>query len=90
MSLKRFLLELNRDLDLIKSGVSEAVSFCELHGYTWFESDAALSDVEIAILTLEDRRFFRHFGVELRAFPIVRHDQLESLGFPTGLNSDSY
>ncbi|MDD7970494.1 biosynthetic peptidoglycan transglycosylase [Roseinatronobacter alkalisoli] len=34
-----------------------------------FDSDGELSNIEIAILTLEDRRFFYHFGVELRAIP---------------------
>lgn len=71
ISTKKFLLALNRDLDLIKQKVENCSSFFFLHDYSEFKSSGAMSAIEVATLTLEDRRFFNHFGVELRAIPRV-------------------
>ena len=67
LGLKKFLLALNRDLDT----VTNAVRFNRDYGFYFNHSlslrSEELSKLEIAILYLEDRRFYRHKGFELRS-----------------------
>ena len=69
LGLKKFLLTLNRDLDTIK----DAVDFNRDNGFYFNHSlqlkSEAVSNLEIAILYLEDRRFYRHKGFEVRSIP---------------------
>nr|WP_290825141.1 biosynthetic peptidoglycan transglycosylase [Halomonas sp.] len=60
---------MNRDLQEINQNVRNSVSFDFLHGHSKFKPGDPLSTIEIAVLTLEDRRYFSHFGFELRAVP---------------------
>ncbi len=53
-SIKRFLVNLNQDLDHIYA--SPVTYFCE---------NEAISNIEKMVLLLEDRRYFRHKGVDL-------------------------
>lgn len=68
LGFKRWLLSLNRDIDRVKGDVhsNRDLAFVVLHSITGRED--SLTHVETAILYLEDRRFFSHFGVEVRSF----------------------
>ncbi|QRF65505.1 biosynthetic peptidoglycan transglycosylase [Rhodobacteraceae bacterium PD-2] len=67
-SVKRLLISLNRDLDKLKSRIEDN------RDYDWWRhsittKSTEISPVEATILYLEDRRFFNHRGIELRAIP---------------------
>lgn len=68
LSLRRLLIDLNLQIDLLKGWVIS-------HGRDDFYSTLNLSNeycqsqLVIDILLLEDRRFFYHRGIELRALP---------------------
>jgi hypothetical protein len=68
VSLRRFLIDLNVQLDLIKSWTDQNGN---RDHYTSLTCDyfihKRLPQVVIDILLLEDRRFFRHHGFELRS-----------------------
>lgn len=67
LGVKRWLLALNRDLDRVKHDISFNKDFgrCFCHSVSIY--GANLSNIEIAILYLEDRRFFSHGGFEFRS-----------------------
>lgn len=66
---KRYLLHLNRDLDQIVRELDFNSDYSFWFGHSIHSSSTVLSDLERAILFLEDRRFFLHHGFELRAIP---------------------
>lgn len=67
-SLKRSLLDLNRDLDLIKSRVESSTSYRAWYNHSHDVYAENLSNLVRMILLYEDRRFFTHVGIELRSF----------------------
>lgn len=69
LSLKRFLLGLNRDVDVLKSDVQYVRDFWFYYGRSHEPNSPTLTQLELAILYMEDRRFFQHCGVEIVSFP---------------------
>lgn len=69
-SLRRWLLQLHSDLLIIHDAIDPCVT----------EYPLKLSDFERLVLTLEDRRFFNHMGIDWRRF--VR-DALRAITFRT-------
>ncbi|RGP37323.1 biosynthetic peptidoglycan transglycosylase [Pseudotabrizicola alkalilacus] len=65
ISIKRFLLGLNRDLDQLKHNISINSDLGFSHSIDTYHTE--LTRLELTILYLEDRRFFSHSGIELRA-----------------------
>lgn len=65
-SIKKYLIELNQDLDLVKFDIFDSVDYGNDHTISPFSE--VLTHFEILTLYLEDRRFFQHGGVELRGF----------------------
>jgi len=73
-SLKRALYNLNIDLDNIRSQIRSYDSFYYTRKHTTLNADfsydyAELSTIERAVLTLEDRRFFKHSGFDIWCIP---------------------
>lgn len=68
LGVKKYLIRLNRDLDSIKLDIKNSVEMSFFYDTTIFPFNTALCNFEICILYLEDRRFFRHGGLELRSF----------------------
>ncbi|MBI1218842.1 MAG: hypothetical protein GC186_09870 [Rhodobacteraceae bacterium] len=66
---KRYLFNLNLDLDAIKREIEFNRSYYFLSGHSITIQSDFLSDVERFILFLEDRRYFVHFGFEFRSIP---------------------
>lgn len=64
---KKLLLALNRDLDTIKLDIECNYNLRSYFDHSIYPDIGTLSQVEITILFLEDRRFFIHRGVEARA-----------------------
>ncbi len=86
LGLKKFLLAMNRDLDTIK----DAVNVNRDYGFYFdhsleFRSEIA-SNLEIAILYLEDRRFYYHKGFELRSI-LRAFNRLVSRGRVSGIST---
>lgn len=69
LGLKKFLLSLNRDLDAIKDAVSLNQDYGFYIDHSLQLKSEAMSNLEVAILYLEDRRFYRHKGFEVRSIP---------------------
>ncbi|MBL4807226.1 MAG: transglycosylase domain-containing protein [Rhodobacteraceae bacterium] len=67
-SLKRSLLWLNREMDVIKYQVSNSSTYGFYYNHSHSISMPKLSNLERMILFYEDRRFFSHNGVEIRSF----------------------
>lgn len=67
LGFKRWLLNLNRALDSIKSDVNFNSDFGFCYDRSIFSSSSFLTKLEIMVLFLEDRRFFVHKGFELRS-----------------------
>jgi len=66
-SLKRMLVSLNRDLELVIFRIDDKI-FDHFHfNHSHSIQLDQLSNLQLAVLFLEDRRFFAHRGVELRA-----------------------
>lgn len=65
---KRFLLNLNRTLDAVKSDVNFNFTYGFYFNHSIHPNSPVLSKVEILTLLLEDRRFFLHSGFEFRSF----------------------
>jgi len=55
-SLKRALFRIHQDLRTVVEGSS-----------WWADYDKELSDIEILVLLLEDRRFRHHWGIDSRS-----------------------
>ncbi|MGR3533315.1 MAG: biosynthetic peptidoglycan transglycosylase [Pseudooceanicola nanhaiensis] len=70
LSLKKFLLGLNRDLDSIKDAVNWNRDYGFYFDHSLQLNCETMSNLEMAVLYLEDRRFYVHKGIELRS--IVR------------------
>lgn len=68
LGFKRLLLRLNRDLDHVKRDISFNSDFGRHFSHSIFVSDSNLTNIEVAALYLEDRRFFSHNGFEVRSF----------------------
>ncbi len=70
---KRFLLGLNQDLDTVLRRIDAKLFDHVSYGHSHSMEIRELSNVQLAILYLEDRGFFHHRGFELRApFRIVK------------------
>lgn len=67
LGLKKWLLNLNRTLDSIKSDVHFSNDFGFWYDRSIYSSSSFLTKLEIMVLFLEDRRFFVHKGFELRS-----------------------
>ncbi len=61
---KRVLLALNRDLDHVKRDINFNGDFGFAISHSISKHNATLTNVEVATLFLEDRRFFSHSGFE--------------------------
>ncbi|NKX39724.1 biosynthetic peptidoglycan transglycosylase [Tritonibacter mobilis] len=68
LGLKRLLLSLNRDLDYVKRDIQFNGNYGMLFKHSISAYSNQLTNIEIATLFLEDRRFFTHYGFELRSF----------------------
>lgn len=81
ISLKRRLVRMLLELDKIVECVESARDF-PFFNASVSPSDVRLKNIEIAVLSLEDRYFFCHSGVELRAIPRLfkRYLRTRSLG----------
>ncbi|MBN8632570.1 MAG: transglycosylase domain-containing protein [Rhodobacterales bacterium] len=64
---KKLLLELNVSLDSIKSDVSFNRDYGFYFDHSIYPSSKELTNLEVLVLYLEDRRFFVHRGFELRS-----------------------
>ncbi|NIY73875.1 transglycosylase domain-containing protein [Marivivens donghaensis] len=69
LGLKKSLLSLNRELDNINRAVELNSEFGHLFGHSLPLKSDATSNIEVAILYLEDRRFYHHKGFEVRSIP---------------------
>ncbi|NOD31585.1 biosynthetic peptidoglycan transglycosylase [Ruegeria atlantica] len=85
LSIKRRLRALNWDLDQIVKEVQ-----FDSHSTVWTASSVTLKSLDIdvvqMILLIEDRRFFRHLGFELRAIPRLMKRALK-LQKPGGIST---
>ena len=66
-SLKRHLVSLNRDLEKVVFAIDEKISNRYWLGHSHQIPNSNLTDIQCAILMLEDRGFFAHRGFEFRA-----------------------
>lgn len=69
VGVKKALLNLNNDLDSIKSAVQFNSDYGFYFGHSINPSSEFLTKLEILTLFLEDRRFFLHHGFEFRSGP---------------------
>jgi hypothetical protein len=69
LSLKRYLINLNKKLDYAKYAIKTDYEYGFHSSLPAFEGQ--LSEIELCALVLEDRFFFSHHGIELRAIPRV-------------------
>ena len=67
ISIKRSLIKLNRDLEIIISDIDDKSLDQVIHEHSHTITLTSLSNLQMAILYLEDRRFFCHRGFEFRA-----------------------
>lgn len=81
IGMKRALLQLNYDLDLIKSSVESNSEYGFSFGHS-IDAKGDLTQVELAVLYLEDRRFFSHSGIEL--ISLLRGVKRFLQGYPLG------
>lgn len=71
--IKNFLIRLNQDLELIVERIDRKVYDSALYCHSHNLHLTNLSNIQLAVLFLEDRRFFFHRGFEVRApFRIVK------------------
>lgn len=68
LGFKRLLLSLNRDLDRVKRDIDFNGTYQMMAHHSIFIYNNKLTNIEIATLFLEDRRFFTHNGFEFRSF----------------------
>lgn len=82
IGLKRFLLDLNYDLDAIKSQIQMTSDYGFMYNHSHNPRTLSLSNVQRAILYMEDRRFFAHGGVEFRSIPrsVKRYAKVRRFG----------
>ncbi|MFZ3580981.1 biosynthetic peptidoglycan transglycosylase [Loktanella sp. DJP18] len=70
---KRWLLRLNRDLDQVLDCIDAQSLSSAIYQQSHITGFTELTKVQAAILFLEDRQFFSHSGVELRAsFSLIK------------------
>lgn len=69
LGLKRILLDLNLDLDRVKNEILFNKEYKIYSNHSIDVNLHFLTNIERAILYLEDRRFFNHNGIELRSIP---------------------
>lgn len=67
IGVKKLLLELNVSLDSIKSDVLFNRDYGFYFDHSIYPSSNQLTNLEVLVLYLEDRRFFVHHGFELRS-----------------------
>lgn len=67
IGVKKYLLELNRQLDSIRSDVKFNRDFGFFFDHSIGASSDSLTKVEILVLFLEDRKFFLHRGFEIKS-----------------------
>ncbi len=65
LDIKRYLIDLNLDLDNIYRVVSES----RYSPSVYFLSYDSISEIERFTIFLEDRRFYRHFGLDIFCIP---------------------
>lgn len=66
-ALKKFLLHLNWDLDKVRSSINHNSDYGWAYGHSISPRSTTLTNFEMAILFLEDRRFYKHSGCEVRS-----------------------
>lgn len=71
VGLKLFLLELNLDLDRVKNDILIHEQNKWFFDHSIYVRSDSLTKIENAILYLEDRNFFKHYGFELRSLARV-------------------
>jgi membrane peptidoglycan carboxypeptidase len=64
-STKRWLIQLNRDLDTVKLAIRNNHLDDLFWKHSMLARDTDLVPVVLCVLALEDRRFFRHSGIEI-------------------------
>lgn len=70
LSIRRLLIDLNIQLDFIKSWTQSNGDYDNHTSLTYeYLASGRLPQVVVDILLLEDRRFFRHRGFEMRSIP---------------------
>lgn len=67
-SLKRSLLDLNHDLDMMKYRIESSYSYGFAHEHSHDLYSEELSNLQRMILLYEDRRFLSHSGIEWKSF----------------------
>ncbi len=66
-ALKKILLHLNWDLDAVRSAINHNSSYGWAYNHSISPHSTILTKFEMVILFLEDRRFYKHSGCEVRS-----------------------